>query len=310
MPRQDHNHFHAVYIYDFTFIRANEPLLPVDDFVKLLRPLFKKWCFQLEKAPTTGTLHYQGRGSLFKKLRHAALCSLLNDTPLRGMDVSESSNESKTNDMFYTLKYDTRVEGPWSDVTYKVPEYIPRQYRGLMDRLHPWQQQVYDTRHEFNDRVINLVCDTNGNHGKSTLAALCQLYDNALDLPPIGDHKELLQIVCDVLMAKQERSPCIVFIDLPRALTLDPKKLSPFMVAVEQIKKGHVCDVRHHYKEWWFDSPQLWVFCNHPINPNYMSKDRWRFYGITPMNTLADISHKDMSDMFQDSVPNVPTSQK
>ena len=62
----------------------------------------------------------------------------------------------------------------------------------------------------------------------------------ALDLPPVGDHKELMQVCCDILMAKQEREPKLVFVDLPRGLTIDPRKFAPFMVAIEQIKKGKV----------------------------------------------------------------------
>ena len=61
-------------------------------------------------------------------------------------------------------------------------------------------------------------------------------------------------------MAKKCREPGIVFVDLPRTPTMEPKKLAPFMIAVEQIKKGQVCDVRNHYTDWWFDSPALCGF--------------------------------------------------
>ena len=73
------------------------------------------------------------------------------------MDVSEYSKNSRTNETFYSLKYDTRLAGPWTDHTYTKPEYIPRQFRGLMDRLYPWQQSVLDSRNVFNDRVVNLI---------------------------------------------------------------------------------------------------------------------------------------------------------
>lgn len=297
--RQRNTHYTQVFNYDFTFFGRNGELPPVEDFVRLIQPLFKKWTFQLEACPTTGTRHYQGRGSLFKKKRQPELCSLLNTTDLRGMDVSESSNNSQQNDIFYSLKYDTRIEGPWLDIHWLPPQYVPRQYRGLIDRLHPYQSDIMDSRNDFNDRIINCVVDSAGNNGKSTCAALAELHYRAIDLPPIGDHKELTQVVCDILMAKEERTPGLVFIDLPRALTLDTKRLAPFMIAVEQIKKGHVCDVRNRYRDWWFDSPAMWVFCNHAFDPKFMSADRWRFWTISPMKTLLPLSREKMSQMSQ-----------
>lgn len=288
-------HLTAVYIYDFTFLGKDDQLPTIEDFIKLIRPLFKKWVFQLERCPTSSRLHYQGRGSLFKKKFHPHLCSMLNDTPLRGMHVTESSNESKSDEIFYMMKYDTRIEGPYSNLDNPIKNYIPRQYRGLLERLYPFQQSIIDSRLNFNSRHVNFVIDVDGNNGKSTLAALAQLHFKGLDLPPIGDHKELLQIVCDILMAKEERDPQLVFVDLPRAL--DPKKLGPFMIAVEQIKKGHVCDVRNHYREWWFDSPQVWLFANWFPNINYMSKDRWCFWKISPLKTLLPLSYSEIQSI-------------
>jgi len=296
--RTDHNT--QCYDWDFTFFGSDGVLPPTPEFVILIRPLFKKWTFQLEECPSSARPHYQGRGSLFKKKRHGELCTLLNDTDLKGMHVTECSLESRTKEAFYTLKYDTRKEGPWSDTKWKVPEYIPRQYRGLMDRLLPFQRTVLESRKDFNDRIVNLVVDIDGNNGKSTCASLAQLHYGGIDLPPIGDHKELTQVVCDILMAKEEREPGIIFVDLPRALTTgDTRKLAPFMVAIEQIKKGHVCDMRNHYKEWWFDSPAIWVFCNAVPDLKFMSRDRWRFWAITAQKELSSLSRQDLSHMSQ-----------
>ena len=293
------DHFTQVYDYDFTFFGKDGQLPDPTGFVALIRPLFKKWAFQEEACPTTGRRHYQGRGSLFKKKRQPELCNMLNDTELRGMHVIECSMNSRTKEMFYALKYDTKVDGPWTNVTWKEPAYIPRQFRGLIDRLWPWQKQVLDSREEFNDRVVNMIVDTGGCNGKSTVAALGDLHYGGIDLPPVGDHKELLQCACDILMAKAERDPKLVFVDLPRSLTMDVKKFAPFMTAIEQIKKGKVFDMRFHYKEWWFDSPQVWVFANHPPNVDFMSADRWRFYTIDAFKNLRQISKNDLSQMSQ-----------
>lgn len=289
------------YDWDFTFFGNEECFPEVPKYVKMLQPLFKKWAFQIEKAPKTGKLHYQGRGSLFKKKRQSELCTLLNDTPLKGMEVSPTANASRTKEAFYMLKYDTRVEGPWMDTTWTEPIYVPRQYRGLIDRLLPFQQTILDSRNVFNDRIVNLVIDKSGSLGKSTCASLGQLHFGGLDLPPVSDHKELTQAACDILMAKEQRVPGIVFCDLPRALTMGKNpKLGPFMVAIEQIKKGHVVDMRNHYKEWWFDSPAVWIFCNNGIDVKYMSRDRWRFWGIGDQKELHSLSREEVQAMVEE----------
>lgn len=298
--RQKVSHTTQVYIYDFTFFGVPGSALPdPTGFVALIRPLFKQWVFQLEKCPTTDRLHYQGRGSLFKKKRHGELCTLLNDSPLRGMDVSESSNMSKTKEGFYCLKYDTRVEGPWDDSKWKDPEYIPRQFRGLMDRLYPWQRSVLDSADTFDDRHVNLLVNPGGCQGKSTLARLAQLHKGCLRLPPVGDHKQLLESACDILMARDERQPKLCFIDLPRSLTMDQRKFGPFMIAIEEIKGGVVCDMRNRFKEWWFDSPQVWCFCNHVPNLEHMSSDRWIFWTIDEFKILRRQTKTEMSQMSQ-----------
>lgn len=271
-------------MYDFTYFGPKDEEIPVvDKFVEALRPVFKKWVFQLEACPTTGTFHYQGRGSLHKKQRHGELCQLLNRGLLRGMDVSESSNSSKKLECFYALKEFSRVDGPWDDRSFKPPPYIPAQYRGLIETLRPWQQQVADSLHVQNYRNINVICDTRGNMGKTVIANLMRLHHGAIVLPPLGDHKELLQATCDILMAKKCRTPGMIFLDVPRSV--DQKKMGPYMIAIEQILSGYVCDTRYSFKEWDFDTPQIWIFMNHQLDLSYLSADRWKFWQF---NRLTD----------------------
>lgn len=284
--------------FDFTFHGADTGIMPAAEFVDLIRQIAKHWVFQLEQCPSTGRLHYQGRMSLIKKKREGELGAMLADTPLRGLHVKPTATANRTN-FDYVMKLDSRVDGPWSDATWKDPPYIPRQYRGLLERLWPWQKSVLDSRNNFDDRVVNMIVDLRGCNGKSTVASLGDLHYGGIDLPPVGDHKELLQCCCDILMAKQCRDPGLVFVDLPRSLTMDVKKFAPFMTAIEQIKKGKVFDMRFHYKEWWFDSPQVWVFANHPPNLDFMSKDRWRLFVIDGFKNLRPISREELCQMCQ-----------
>ena len=100
-----------------------------------------------------------------------------------------------------------------------------------------------------------------------------------MNLPPVNDSEKLIYSVCDILTAKQERDPKIVFVDMPRAM--DKQKLGGMYTAIEQIKKGKVYDLRYTYKEWWFNAPQVWVFGNmEPDLRLVMSMDRWKIWTI------------------------------
>lgn len=286
MPRETVN---ACATYDFTL--KKEEHVDYTDVIKSLRTISKKWAFQLETGDS-GYIHWQGRMSLFKKRRKAELVAILPDI-FKTMCVSPSSNNS-LGECFYMIKDDTRTAGPWTDQSEKLV-YIPRQLRGIQDKLYPWQKTVVESKDIFDPRIVNFVYDPRGNNGKSIIAALCELLHGGIDLPPIGDHKELLQVVCDILIAKECRDPKLVFVDLPRSL--DSKKLGPFMVAIEQIKKGHVADVRHHYKDWWFDSPQIWVFANWKPNLDYLSADRWKFHTIDDFKNLRSLSKEELDNM-------------
>jgi hypothetical protein len=136
----------------------------------------------------------------------------------------------------------------------------------------------------FDSRNINLVYDKRGNQGKSTIAALCELYGNGLDLPPVNDAEKLVQSLCDICISKNLRNPSPVFIDMPRAM--DKSRLHGIYTAIEQIKKGKLYDVRHSYRDWWIDSPQLWVFTNIEPDLELLSRDRWIVWTVDDTKNL------------------------
>lgn len=274
----------AIAVWDFNKHLPDDGVCS-KSFKQLMRKLFKHYTFQLEIAPDAQDrigYHWQGRGSLYKKKRKSELLVLINQLEeLRGMEVSPTVTDNITGDSFYFLKEDTKaVEhidvGPHSDKDKEI--YIPRQYRGLLEKVYPWQETILASRFDFNFRKVDVVIDPGGNSGKSTVASLARLHFGCLDLPMVSDHKELIQVVADILIAKQERDPGIVFIDCPRSL--DQKRLGPYMIAVEQIKKGYVCDTRYSFREWDFDSPRVWLFVNHHIDMDALSADRYNLWGI------------------------------
>ena len=245
-----------------------------EKLIKLFRLYAKFWAFQLEHGKKTGYRHYQCRISLKEKHRDAyGVLKVVGE-------YTPTSDENKTND-FYVTKEDTRVEGPWTDADEEI--YIPRQFRNVV--LYKWQQEIVASRLDFNDRKINLIYDPIGNNGKSTLASICELLYNAIDLPPINTAQDLMQIMCNICMDTNNRSPGLVFLDMPRAV--DKSHLIGLYSACEQIKKGKLYDMRYHYKKYWIDSPQVWVFTNELPNLSLLSMDRWQIWSITNSKELV-----------------------
>lgn len=276
----------AIAVWDFNIHLPDDGFCS-KTFKQKLKKLFKAYTFQLEIAPDAKDrigYHWQGRGSLWKRKRKSELLALINVVEeLRGLEISPTVTDNIKGDTFYYLKEDTKAVdhpdvGPHTDKDMEV--YIPRQYRGMLENMYPWQETVIASRNDFNFRKVDVIIDPGGNSGKSTVASLARLHYGCLDLPMVSDHKELIQVVCDVLMAKEERDPGIVFIDCPRSL--DQKRLGPYMIAVEQIKKGYVADTRYSFREWDFDSPRVWLFVNHEMDMSYLSADRFNLWRICP----------------------------
>lgn len=251
---------------------ANDPDLPRDKMIRILKTYCKKWSFQIERGEQTGYVHFQGAFSLIKKKRKLTLANDIHAAFGIYLHHCEpvASNNLENFDV-YSQKLDTRIEGPWTDITER-DVYIPRQYRDI--DLWPWQRMILYHHDAFEPRVINWVYDPEGNHGKSTIAAYMSLHCGAIDMPPINDALMLTQTLCDILSARECRTPRTIFIDLPRCASKE--RLYGMLTAIEQIKKGHVEDLRYSYKHWWFDSPNVWVFSNTDLPHSDLSADRWR----------------------------------
>lgn len=269
-----------VAVYDF---RADEKDWTSDSLTTFCNRLGKKWVFQLEQGKKTGYRHWQGRISLWKRNRKTALMKLIRgmDAPVPGY-LEPTTTEEHLKTAFYCLKEDTRIEGPWKDSD--APAYVPRQYRNKI--LRPWQQELIDSKDRFDERGIDVIVDPKGNEGKSTLASIADLMHGCIDMPTTNDGEKLIQSLCNILIAKDCRVPGICLFDMPRSQ--NKEKLSGLYTAIEQVKKGKVWDCRNHYKEWWFDSPRIWVFTNVAPEWGLLSADRWRLWRIEKDQLIHD----------------------
>lgn len=220
----------------------------------------KKFCFQKEKGEETGYLHFQGRVSLKVKTR-----KIISEHKFHW---SPTSTANKDND-FYVMKNDTRVEGPWKDTDKET--YIPRQIREIKF-LWEWQQYIVDHCGDWDTRSINVIIDTKGNSGKSTIKGYMRAYGLGRPLPFANDYKDIMRNVMDI-----PTSTCYL-IDMPRAIAKD--RLFQFFAGIESVKDGYAFDDRYKFEEKFFDCPNIWIFTNAVPERTLLSNDRWVFWNI------------------------------
>lgn len=277
-------------MWDF---RMNADCVEFGQIIDQLKKIAKRYVFQKEKGEASGYVHYQGRFSLIKKHRKSELMKMFQLIPVPNYLEPSVNATYYAGDMFYVMKEETRIDGPWDERAY-LEKYIPRQYRDLLHKLYPYQQYIYDNARVFDTRIINMIYCPKGNVGKSTIASICELYGQGIDLPPVNDAEKLIQSCCDICEAKNIRNPTPIFIDLPRAMNKD--RLNGIYTAIEQIKKGKLFDLRYKYKEWWIDSPQIWVFSNIYPELEMLSLDRWRIWEIDENKELSEFDTNKIKD--------------
>jgi len=259
-------------VYEFRLTKGS---IDTNEMISELKKIAKKFVFQLEKGEKTGYVHYQGRVSLIKKTTKSAALDLFEKLSIPAPEyLKPTITEEHQKAAFYCMKEQTRIEGPWTDKD--TPSYIPYQYRNI--QLREFQREIIETRKVFDPRGIDLLYDAGGNKGKSYCAAIGELLYGAIDLPPINDAKQLLEVMYGECIMRDTRKPGLVFIDMPRATCKDT--LNGIYSAIEQIKTGKIYDIRHTFKSWWIDSPRIWVFTNALPDPEALSADRWRYWEI------------------------------
>lgn len=266
---------HQLYVWDFTYFLPEDNMWTIDRSRNYLKEISKTYCFQLEKGEESNKLHYQGRFSLKSKMRHATLVKQFNEAEWNNVCLSPTSEVNKTN-MFYVMKPESRVDGPWSDKN--EPMFIPRQFQEVIDKgLKPWQRHIVEDV-EFDSRIINLIYDPKGGIGKTSVMGILGSQGLAEILPPLNDYKDLMRMVCDLPTAKK------YIIDMPRAI--NQTKVEGLYSALENIKAGWVFDDRYSTKRKWFDSPILWVFCNRLPNMDLLTTNRWKIWVVNNQDEL------------------------
>lgn len=235
----------------------------------------KRWVFQLEKGTETGYLHYQCRISLWVKKRFTTMTHLLDDCNINDYYLSPTCTTTyRGNDFFYAMKDDTRVEGPWTDLTYKDICDIDPFYKTI--QWLPWQTTMMDfLKEEANRRIINVLFNKRGDKGKSTLVRYLGYMGLVERIPTINNAKDILQMVCCVTLESPKDA---YIVDMPRATNI--AKYTEMFAALETVKDGFAFDIRNKYKRVYFKIPHIWVFCNDIPNLHQLTYNRWRFWDV------------------------------
>nr|QKV51223.1 putative replication associated protein [Crucivirus sp.] len=237
---------------------------PVELFPSLRRDC-KAWCFQFEKSES-GYLHFQGRLSLKTKgrVQQAKLAIGFNWAHLTPTSTANRDNN------FYVMKEETRLHGPWSDKDVVWPANW-----GEWDLPHHWQAEIIDEIEQpAHDRKINVLIDQKGGIGKSKLVEHLERFHKARYIPAVFE--QALDIMGWVMSF--DAAP-IYLIDYPRS---EETKRSHW-AAIETIKGGRAFDKRYKGKEMRFDKPHIWIFTNSCPKSNWLTKNRWLFWTVTPM---------------------------
>lgn len=273
-------------VWEFTLPKRE---LTVDSVHALLRSHCKAYTFQLERGDS-GYEHYQGRLSLFKKIRETNAPQLFPDT---GIHITPTSNNARKGEAFYCMKLQTRLEGPWTEKDFQEPR-IPsnRLVRsGIMENPYQWQVELKERLEQEDDRIVHMVVDHQGNKGKSIFVEWLEFLGLTIEMPGFNSAEDFLQAAMCLPELK------VYLVDLPRAM---PKKhLNGLFTAIEKLKNGYMCDKRYSFK--WKrlkHSPSICVFSNKKPKFKYLSMDRWRLWTITQDKRLVvyDCDHKKPKD--------------
>lgn len=243
-------------LFHYAVTMSHEKVPNRDVVDKLIREWAKAWCYQLEVGDK-GYKHWQIQLSLIKKRRPCEITKLLRAGGWEGIHVSPMSNNGK--DAIYSIKADTRIEGPWTDKD-KKPRYIQERFRNPQPKA--WQsdleEKLLDMQNNGNDRNIVIKCDEGG-EGKSWFKGFMKMkYDNVIIVPAsMSDPGQMIEYLCSIC---EEGKKYIILMDVPRATS--QKHWYTLAAGLETMKQGFLYDHRYKGRELVIEPPQICVFCN------------------------------------------------
>lgn len=245
----------------------------LNNAAKAMGTVCDKYIFQLEAPPPNMfgyvNYHYQCYCHLKKKKRVTQFSKHLN-IHMPGVKVQAASTEGKEALKAYSMKEDTRYDGPWAD----RPIYMGRDLLIFNQKgFYPWQQFILDKiKEEPDPRKIICIVDPKGGQGKSIFGKYLKKRHDAGYLP-YGECKDIINFV-GKNMGKR-----LYMFDLSR---MKPRVYSTNDVysAIESIKLGLITNFKYETSQHEMEPPHIIIFTNQYPDLESLSKDRWEIYGI------------------------------
>jgi len=304
----------SLYVWDMTLKWKKE--IDINDIIKELSNVAKKWGFQEEIGEEKGYRHFQIRFSLIKKTSSNKLISMFKGTVLQGGNITPTSNgtidsSGRPDIYYYVTKTATRVEGTiaYTDKDPPPPK-MTKQLREFLDYdPYEWQLQARELGTNYDNRKITFIYDPVGKNGKSIFCEWMEFSRIADEIAMCNSFEDISAYVCS--RRSQGFEPNCYLVDMPRGLKKE--KLAQFYAGIECIKDGKCFDKRHSAKKIRFDRPQILIFTNRkPDEIDSLSKDRWQIKQLVQQRNdnneiinrcLVDITHSLMGQY--ESTPNI-----
>lgn len=246
---------------------------------EILKLIFNRYIFQLERGEEKERLHYQIYAHSEQKKEWGPLLDKLHD--LLDIDqacitVTPASTNGKLALENYCMKDDTRVDGPWADRKIKTRKDILK----VMKTPYPWQKQLMDLiEEEPDERSIHWIINTEGNVGKSKFGKAMGVYRNALMIT-FGSYGDLVSLINNY----QELDAYII--DLPRTKPSDCS-MKDIYTLIEALKNGYIINTKYQATKIDMDPPHVIVFSNHPPDKSCLTEDRWHIHSLeSPTDVL------------------------
>lgn len=237
----------------------------VAEVAGVLSDIAKEYYFQLEKAPTTGMLHYQGCLSLKDRQSFLQVKNVL----------PGGAHLEPCRDWFASIKYcqkeESRLDGPWSHLSppgNKFPHQLMRA------NLYLWQVAVLGwLMQEPDNRTINWIYDLTGGNGKTAFAL--HMYDN---------HNAIIfNTGKDTDIAFAYSGQKIVIFDYMRS------KMHVSYQVLEAMKNGYLFSGKYESKVKRFASPHILCLANWKPDFKQMSADRWKLYKLDNKELVSEL---------------------
>lgn len=297
---QDPSNYSAKYVWTLT-TEHNMALSDVGLVIEFLERYCKHWCIGIYMRKSCGRRIMVCNISLRNKMREGTLSGYFSECILTGAIILPCVWGAADKHFFAAFTHYLEEELELTDGLYSSVQNtrlaMPWQVRRIAEAAtwYPWQKQLMNncaTGRE--DREVNILVDTEGSQGKTMVTMYLACIGIAARIPLLRDATALSQSVMNRPTMKA------YFFDIPR--DVKSYQASNIFAFIEELKNGHVCDPRYHYRERYMDSPVVWVLTNWWPDPKMLTKNRWRYWAIVDVHVEGEI-HKVLVPHNEAQVP-------